>query len=130
MLETTLSRRGLMMSAGAIVASAAIPSRIAAAAQDELGPVKLPPPISNEERLARLAKARDLMQRNGIGAVLVESGPSLDYYTGIHFELFVAGAGRAAGAGGRYDELMGRFGRPMPAVGVSLDLDTIAEVAV
>jgi ATP phosphoribosyltransferase regulatory subunit len=54
----------------------------------------------------------------------------LDYYTGIHFELFVAGAGRAAGAGGRYDDLMGRFGRPMPAVGMSLDLDTIAEVAV
>ena len=73
------------MSAGAIVASAAIPSRIAAAAQDELGPVKLPPPISNEERLARLARARDLMQRSGIGAVLVESGPSLDYYTGIQW---------------------------------------------
>jgi ATP phosphoribosyltransferase regulatory subunit len=53
----------------------------------------------------------------------------LDYYTGIHFELYVAGAGRAAGAGGRYDDLMGRFGRPMPAVGVSVDLDTIAEVA-
>jgi ATP phosphoribosyltransferase regulatory subunit len=52
----------------------------------------------------------------------------LDYYTGIHFELFVAGAGRAAGAGGRYDELMGRFGRAMPAVGVSLDLDAIAEL--
>jgi ATP phosphoribosyltransferase regulatory subunit len=54
----------------------------------------------------------------------------LDYYTGVHFELYVAGAGRAAGAGGRYDDLMGRFGRPMPAVGVSLDLDTIAEVGV
>jgi len=53
----------------------------------------------------------------------------LDYYTGIHFELFAAGAGRAAGAGGRYDELMGRFGAPMPAVGVSLDLDTVAEIA-
>jgi len=52
----------------------------------------------------------------------------LDYYTGIHFELFVGGAGRAAGAGGRYDELMGRFGRAMPAVGVSLDLDAIAEL--
>jgi len=52
----------------------------------------------------------------------------LEYYTGMHFEVFVAGAGRAAGAGGRYDELMARFGRPMPAVGVSLDLDTIAEV--
>jgi ATP phosphoribosyltransferase regulatory subunit len=54
----------------------------------------------------------------------------LDYYTGIHFEVYVAGAGRAAGAGGRYDDLMGRFGRPMPAVGLSLDLDTIAEVGV
>ena len=54
----------------------------------------------------------------------------LDYYTGIHFELYIAGAGRAAGAGGRYDNLMGRFGRPMSAVGVALDLDTIAEVAV
>ncbi len=54
----------------------------------------------------------------------------LDYYTGIHFELYVAGAGRAAGAGGRYDGLMARFGRPMPAVGVALDLDTIAESAV
>jgi ATP phosphoribosyltransferase regulatory subunit len=51
----------------------------------------------------------------------------LEYYTGIQFELFVAGAGRAAGAGGRYDGLMGRFGLPMPAVGVSVDLDTIAE---
>jgi ATP phosphoribosyltransferase regulatory subunit len=54
----------------------------------------------------------------------------LDYYTGIHFELYIAGAGRAAGAGGRYDGLMARFGRPMPAVGVALDLDTIAEAAV
>lgn len=52
----------------------------------------------------------------------------LDYYTGIHFELYVAGAGRAVGAGGRYDGLMARFGRPMPAVGLSLDLDAVAEV--
>ncbi len=52
----------------------------------------------------------------------------LDYYTGVHFELFAAGAGRAVGAGGRYDELMGRFGRPMPAVGVSIDLDALAEI--
>jgi ATP phosphoribosyltransferase regulatory subunit len=53
----------------------------------------------------------------------------LEYYTGMHFEAFIAGAGRAAGTGGRYDDLMARFGRPMPAVGVSLDLDTLAEVS-
>lgn len=53
----------------------------------------------------------------------------LDYYTGIHFELFAAGARRAVGAGGRYDELMGRFGRAMPALGVTLDLDALAEIS-
>src|SRR5439155_5595028 len=36
----------------------------------------------------------------------------LDYYTVIHFEIFVTGARTAVGAGGRYDDLMGRFGRP------------------
>ncbi len=51
----------------------------------------------------------------------------LDYYTGIHFEVFVAGAGIAVGAGGRYDDLMGRFGRPLPAVGLALELDALAE---
>ena len=51
----------------------------------------------------------------------------LDYYTGIQFELFVAGAGAAVGAGGRYDDLVARFGRPLPAVGLALDLDALAE---
>ncbi len=51
----------------------------------------------------------------------------LDYYTGMHFEVFVAGAGAAVGAGGRYDDLMGRFGRPLPAVGLALDLDALVE---
>ncbi|HUL49692.1 MAG TPA: ATP phosphoribosyltransferase regulatory subunit [Gemmatimonadales bacterium] len=51
----------------------------------------------------------------------------LDYYTGIHFEIFVTGAGTAVGAGGRYDDLVARFGRPLPAVGLALDLDVLAE---
>jgi ATP phosphoribosyltransferase regulatory subunit len=51
----------------------------------------------------------------------------LDYYTGFHFEVFVAGAGAAVGAGGRYDDLMARFGRPLPAVGLAVDLDVLAE---
>jgi Xaa-Pro dipeptidase len=85
MLETSLNRRSLLVGTGAVIAATIIPSRIASAAQEELRPVNLPPPISPKERLARLAKARDLMQRNGIGAILVESGPSLDYYTGIQW---------------------------------------------
>jgi ATP phosphoribosyltransferase regulatory subunit len=53
----------------------------------------------------------------------------LDYYTGMHFEIFATGAGAAVGAGGRYDELMARFGRALPAVGVALDLNALADAA-
>ncbi|MCH8615588.1 Xaa-Pro peptidase family protein [Sphingomonas sp. SM33] len=81
----TLTRRWMMKGAGALAASAALPPSILHAAQSDFKPVKLPPPISREERMARLARARELMQRNGIGAVLVESGPSLDYFTGIQW---------------------------------------------
>ena len=57
---------------------------------------------------------------------LVKSGGSTTT-PGIQFELFVAGAGAAVGAGGRYDDLVARFGRPLPAVGLALDLDAITE---
>ena len=79
-----ISRRSILSGAGALAGAAFLPGR-AAAAPAELAPVKLPPPISREERLARISKARELMRRNGIGSVLVESGPSLDYFTGIQW---------------------------------------------
>ena len=68
---------------GGAAAAAMLPFGGAAAAQS--GPVKLPPPISREERLARLAKARTLMKQNGIGAIMVEPGASLDYFTGVQW---------------------------------------------
>ncbi|HUE96293.1 MAG TPA: ATP phosphoribosyltransferase regulatory subunit [Longimicrobiaceae bacterium] len=52
----------------------------------------------------------------------------LGYYTGIRFEVFVAGAGRAVGSGGRYDRLFGLYGMDRPAVGFALETDTLAEL--
>ncbi|HEX4594076.1 MAG TPA: aminopeptidase P family N-terminal domain-containing protein, partial [Bryobacteraceae bacterium] len=40
-------------------------------------------PITGEERRARIEKARKLMQENKIGAVVMESGSSMFYFTGI-----------------------------------------------
>jgi Xaa-Pro dipeptidase len=40
-------------------------------------------PITVEERRTRIAKAQRLMKANGIGAVLVEGGASLVYFTGL-----------------------------------------------
>ena len=50
----------------------------------------------------------------------------LDYYTGLVFRVYARGLGFEVGAGGRYDSLLARFGRPMPAVGFMLGLDRVA----
>ncbi len=49
-----------------------------------------------------------------------------DYYTGLVFRAYAPSLGFEVGSGGRYDALLGRFGRPMPAVGFMLGLDRVA----
>jgi ATP phosphoribosyltransferase regulatory subunit len=49
----------------------------------------------------------------------------LGYYTGAVFEVYDPAVGFALGGGGRYDELLGRFGRPLPACGIALDLQRV-----
>lgn len=46
----------------------------------------------------------------------------LDYHTGITFQGFVPGVGRAVCLGGRYDQLTARYGYPAPATGFAFDL--------
>ena len=50
---------------------------------------------------------------------------NLGYYTGISFEVLIPGVGFALGGGGRYDNLIGSFGAPQPAVGVALGIDRL-----
>ncbi len=49
----------------------------------------------------------------------------LGYYTGAIFEVYDAALGVPIGGGGRYDDLLGRFGRPLPAVGWALDMERV-----
>ena len=42
-------------------------------------------PISVEERRARIGKAQSLMAQRKVAALLVESGSSLEYFTGIRW---------------------------------------------
>jgi len=51
------------------------------------------------------------------------------YYSGPRFALYGAGWSDALARGGRYDEVGAVFGRNRPAVGFSLDLKALAEVA-
>src|SRR5436305_791435 len=52
----------------------------------------------------------------------------LDYYTGLTFKIYVAGAGARVGGGGRYDGLISNFGAAESAVGFVLDLDALTDV--
>ena len=45
-----------------------------------------------------------------------------DYHTGVIFQGFLTGFGRAVCAGGRYDGLTERYGTPAPATGFSFNL--------
>ena len=51
------------------------------------------------------------------------------YYSGARFAIYGAGSSDALARGGRYDEVGAVFGRNRPAVGFSLDLKSLAEVA-
>jgi Xaa-Pro dipeptidase len=86
MLERRMKRRTFVGGLSATAAAMTLPlSRVMAQAAAELPKIPIPPPISSAERLERIAKARALMQRHGIGAIVVESGPSLDYLTGVQW---------------------------------------------
>lgn len=50
---------------------------------------------------------------------------NLGYYTGISFEVLLPSFGFGMGGGGRYDNLIGTFGAPQPAVGVALGVDRL-----
>jgi ATP phosphoribosyltransferase regulatory subunit len=50
---------------------------------------------------------------------------SLGYYTGAVFQVYDPAHGVPLGSGGRYDELLGRFGRPLPAVGFALNVERL-----
>jgi ATP phosphoribosyltransferase regulatory subunit len=49
----------------------------------------------------------------------------LGYYTGAIFEVLAPGQGVPLGGGGRYDDLLARFGRPLPAVGWSVEVERV-----
>ena len=49
----------------------------------------------------------------------------LSYYTGAVYEVYDPAVGFTLGGGGRYDELIGRFGAPRPGCGLTLDLQRV-----
>jgi Xaa-Pro dipeptidase len=85
MMGVMISRRAMVGGAAAATVLTVPISRVLAEGAEATPSIPIPPPISTAERLQRIAKAKALMQQNDIGAIIVESGPSLDYFTGVQW---------------------------------------------
>ncbi len=75
--------------------------------------------------LANLSEVYRLLTIYGLAdTVLLDLGEvrAFDYYSGLHFEAYVAGFGASVAGGGRYDQMLGRFGYDCPAVGFAFDV--------
>jgi len=83
-----VSRRNVLSMAGAATALAALAPGGLFAAEAAAGLKSMTAdvvPIGGAEILARIAKARELMGKLGIGALLLEPGASLVYFTGVQW---------------------------------------------
>ena len=78
-----------------------------------------------ERALANLTEVYRLLGIYGLAdSVLLDLGEvrGFDYYSGMYFETYVADFGASVAAGGRYDQMLGRFGYACPAVGFAFDI--------
>ncbi len=78
--------------------------------------------------LDRLARVYRLLKDSGLQErLLIDLGEfrGFDYYDGVVFDVFAKGLGCELGGGGRYNHLVGRFGRDLPSTGFALDMDRL-----
>ena len=79
------------------------------------------------EAVAGVRAVYELLPPGVAERVIFDLGLSrpLGYYTGAVFEVYDAALGAPLGGGGRYDDLLGRFGRELPAVGWALGVERL-----
>ncbi len=82
-----MRRRAFLTAAAALTAGAAFaaPRHPKTAPAGLVSLTKAARPIPPEERLARIGKLQRLMGEQGVGALIVESGSSLEYFTGVQW---------------------------------------------
>jgi ATP phosphoribosyltransferase regulatory subunit len=84
--------------------------------------------VAVERAAQRLQQTYDLLVEKGVaGRVQLDLSllRDLGYYTGAIVEVYDPALGHILGGGGRYDDLVGRFGRAMPAAGFGLYLERV-----
>jgi ATP phosphoribosyltransferase regulatory subunit len=84
-------------------------------------------PAPADEAVTGLRRVHGLLEPAVADRVIFDLGliRNIGYYTGAVFDVYDPALGAPIGGGGRYDELLGRFGRSLPAVGFALGVDRL-----
>ncbi len=79
------------------------------------------------EALSGMREVQALLAPEVASRIIFDLGlvRSIGYYTGAVFQVYDPAYGVPLGSGGRYDELLGAFGRPLPAVGFALNVERL-----
>ncbi len=88
-----MDRRSFVRVSAGAAGTLAVARPVLAGAESAVGPHEAtlvqpqgaPPGITDDERRARIEKARRLMTDNGIAAMFLEGGSSMFYYTGVRW---------------------------------------------
>ncbi len=85
------------------------------------------PPGPVADAVAGLRLIHELLAPDVAERVIFDLGLSRapGYYTGAVFEVYDPAVGMPIGGGGRYDHLLGQFGRELPAVGFALEVEKL-----
>jgi ATP phosphoribosyltransferase regulatory subunit len=80
-----------------------------------------------EEAATGMREVRELVSEEVAERIIFDLGlvRSFGYYTGAVFQVYDPAHGVPIGSGGRYDELLAGFGRPLPAVGFALNVERL-----
>ena len=86
------------------------------------------------EAVAALENLREILAHLDAGgyldSVMLDFGliGRHNYYTGAVYEVYASGLGFTVANGGRYDNLLRRFGEPLPATGFAISLERLMSV--
>lgn len=85
------------------------------------------PPGPVADAVGGLRRVLERLEDGVAGRVIFDLGLArgLGYYSGAVFDVYDPALGVPIGGGGRYDDLLGRFGRALPAVGFAIGVDRL-----
>lgn len=83
-----------------------------------------------KEALEKMEQLYELLEDYGVNECIIFDFSLMSYgkyYTGMMFQVFTLGVGSALVEGGRYDHLLSRFSKDLPAVGFGMHINLVMQ---